>query len=594
MRDAEKVLEIIRSRGERGLPLEDVYRQLYNPDLYLRAYGRLYRNAGAMTRGVTEETVDGMSLRKINALIEAIRFERFRWTPVRRILIPKANGKMRPLGIPTWSDKVLQEVMRSILEAYYEPRFSPQSHGFRPQRGCHTALMQLQRNWTGVKWFIEGDIKGFFDNIDHAIMLTILREKIRDNRFLRLVEGLLTAGYLEEWNFRPTHSGTPQGGVISPILSNIYLDKLDQFVEKDLIPRFTRGKLRKSHRQYYLLNARVTNHIKVGKLEKANELRRLRDQFPCSDPMDPGYRRLRYVRYADDFILGYVGTKSESETIKGEIRDFLRDHLNLELSDEKTLITNAKTEKARFLGYDIGTMYNDTRRAVNNRIDLRLPLSVLGSACRRYYKGDKVHHRPELVKDSDFDIVTRFGQEYRGFVHYYAYASNRFWCRQLRWVARSSLLKTLANKHRSSVARMSKLYTNKLIAKNGLVYRCLQVVIQREGKEPLVATFGGIPLVREWRVDLMDGPVDLTQISRTELVQRLLADECEYCGGRDKVEVHHVRKLADLNTKGRKSLPTYKKMMIARKRKTLVLCEKCHDDLHAGRLDGRLVVHDGT
>jgi retron-type reverse transcriptase len=163
MRNAETILTIIRESGKKGQNLEDVYRQLYNPDLYLRAYGRIYRNAGAMTKGITEETVDGMSKRRIEEIIELLRNERYRWTPVRRVFIPKKNGKLRPLGIPTWSDKLLQEVMRSIMEAYYEPQFSPVSHGFRPELGCHTALRDIFCTWNGTICFIEGDIKGCLD-----------------------------------------------------------------------------------------------------------------------------------------------------------------------------------------------------------------------------------------------------------------------------------------------------------------------------------------------------------------------------------------------------------------------------------------------
>jgi group II intron reverse transcriptase/maturase len=223
MQNAETTLAIVHERGKRGLLLEDVYRRLYNPDLYLTAYGRIGRNAGALTKGTTDETVDGMSRRVIGKIIDLLRNEHWRWEPVRRIYIPKKDGKQRPLGIPDWSAKLLQEVMRSILNAYYEPQFSDLSHGFRPGRGCHTALRQIYCTWKGTKWFIEGDIKGCFDNIDHAILLSILREKIRDNRLLILVENLLKAGYLEQWDYRPTLSGTPQGGVITPptILQNV-------------------------------------------------------------------------------------------------------------------------------------------------------------------------------------------------------------------------------------------------------------------------------------------------------------------------------------------------------------------------------------
>jgi len=307
MRNAETILTIIRERGKKGQDLEDVYRQLYNPDLYLRAYGRIYRNAGAMTKGTTEETVDGMSRRRIEEIIELLRKERYRWNPVRRVFIPKKNGKLRPLGIPTWSDKLLQEVVRSIMEAYYEPQFSPTSHGFRPERGCHTALRDIFCTWNGTIWFIEGDIKGCFDNIDRTVMMSILREKIHDNRFLILVENLLKAGYLEQWSYRPTLSGTPQGGIVSPLLANIYLDRLDKYVEQALIPRSTRGEGRRQRPEYNRLRKR----IRKLQAERAPEaiLEPLCKEFRTlvsTDPFDPTYRRLKYIRYADDCAPGNV------------------------------------------------------------------------------------------------------------------------------------------------------------------------------------------------------------------------------------------------------------------------------------------------
>jgi group II intron reverse transcriptase/maturase len=240
MRSAETVLAVIYERGKQGLPLEDIYRQLYNPDLYLRAYARLYSNDGAMTRGATVETVEAMSMRKIEQIIDDLRHERYQWTPVRRAYVPKKNGKLRPLGVTSWSDKLVQEVMRLILEAYYEPQFSEHAHGFRPQRGCHTALSEITTKWTGAKWYIEGDISNCFGALDHQVMMSILREKLHDNRFLRLIQNLLQAGYLEEWRYHQTLSGCPQGGVISPILSNIYMDKLDKFVEQTLLPEYNR------------------------------------------------------------------------------------------------------------------------------------------------------------------------------------------------------------------------------------------------------------------------------------------------------------------------------------------------------------------
>jgi group II intron reverse transcriptase/maturase len=221
MQNADTLLSIYQNRGSERLPLERVYRHLFDPTLFLRAYGKIYRNFGAMTKGVTDETVDGMSLQRIHNLIGLLKAERFEWTPVRRTEIPKENGKMRPLGIPVWSNKLVQEVLRTLLSAYYEQRFSDCSHGFRTNRGCHTALLEIKKQWTGTVWFIEGDIKGFFDNIDHTVLLDILRRDIHDGRLIRLIEGLLKAGYMEAWRFYDSLSGTPQGGIVSPLLANI-------------------------------------------------------------------------------------------------------------------------------------------------------------------------------------------------------------------------------------------------------------------------------------------------------------------------------------------------------------------------------------
>ena len=318
-RTAETVLNIIRERGKQGLPLEGIYRLLYNPDLYLRAYAKLSSNAGAMTPGATTETVDGMSLQKIDTIIEALRSERYRWTPVRRTYIPKKNRKLRPLGLPVWSDKLLKEVIRLILDAYYDPQFSDTSHGFRHNRGCHTALRDVTQKGRGTKWFIEGDISACFDRIDHTVLLTILREKIHDNRFIRLMSGLLDAGYLEDWKYNATYSGVPQGGVVSPILSNVVLDKLDQYVERELIPSYTRGKRRKAYRPYVALTFAASDARKQGNLSEARRLSREAQKIPSRDPQDPNFRRLWYTRYADDFLLGLVGTKAEAVEIKQKL-----------------------------------------------------------------------------------------------------------------------------------------------------------------------------------------------------------------------------------------------------------------------------------
>ncbi|MYC69218.1 MAG: maturase [Gemmatimonadetes bacterium] len=590
MQDAETVLSVIQDRGRRGLPLEGIYRQLYNPDLYLRAYARLYRNSGAMTRGATGETVDGMSRRKIDTIIEALRFERYRWTPVRRVQIPKSNGKKRPLGIPTWSDKLVQEVMRSLLEAYYEPQFSTRSHGFRPNRGCHTALEAVTR-WRGTKWFIEGDIAQCFDRLDHEVLLAILSEQVHDNRFLRLVRYLLKAGFLEDWRYGKTLSGTPQGGIISPLLANVYLDKLDRFVEQVLIPAHTRGKSRKTNNRHAALMVRARYREKQGNHAEARRLRQEMRRLPSVDPDDPGFRRLHYVRYADDFLLGFTGSKAEAEGIKRQLDTFLSETLNLELSSEKTLVSHATTQPARFLGFDIVAQHADEKRdqrgqrSINGKIGLRVPAEVVRERCRLYKRAGQPIHRPELLEDDDFSIVARYQTEYRGLVNYYLPAHNVSWFHQLRWVMQTSLLKTLAWKHKTTLKAAFRRYRANVLTPHG-VMRCLEVRVEREnGKKPLVARFGGIPLRRQKPAPAEDrDPRDTNFPGRNELLQRLLADECELCGSTEQVEVHHVRKLADLNTRGQRDRPLWMQTMAARRRKTLVVCRKCHTAIHHGRL----------
>lgn len=389
MQNAETVLGVLRERGRRGLPCDELYRQLFNPQLYLLAYGRIYANKGAMTPGVTQETVDGMSLGKIDRIIDAMRHERYRFAPARRVHIPKPNGKTRPLGLPTWSDKLIGEVVRLLLEAYYEPMFSDRSHGFRPGRGCHTALREVANTWTGTTWFIEGDIADCFGSLDHEVMIDTLAEKIHDGRFLRLLRNMLTAGYLEDWTWNATLSGAPQGGVASPILSNIYLHKLDFFVETVLIPEYTRGRLRARNPEYRAVEHAIARARRRGDRAEVRSLYRRLHSLPSQDPRDPGYRRLRYSRYADDTLLGFTGPKAEAEEIKQRLAAFLRDDLKLELSPDKTLITHARTQRARFLGYEIATASSDrrtrrpsgtdrrNRRSINGTVALHVPASVI-------------------------------------------------------------------------------------------------------------------------------------------------------------------------------------------------------------------------
>jgi group II intron reverse transcriptase/maturase len=587
MQNAETVLGVLRERGRRGLPCNELYRQLLNPDLYLLAYGRLYSNKGAMTPGTDGETVDGMSLGKVTRIIDALRHERYRWSPVKRVYIPKKNGKRRPLGLPSWSDKLIGEVIRLLLEAIYEPQFSDQSHGFRPGRGCHTALREVANTWKGTTWFIEGDIAQFFDRLDHQVMLDTLSEKVHDNRFLRLLRNMLQAGYLEDWIWNATLSGAPQGGVVSPILSNIYLHRLDTFVETVLIPEYTRGAARTPNPDYHKVYKAMQSARRRGDHATARVLLKQLRGMPSKDFHDPGYRRLRYCRYADDTLLGFAGPKAEAEEIKQRLGQFLLDDLKLELSEEKTLITHARTGAANFLGYQIIVQHGDRkiirgRRAVNGSIGLRVPAAVVKAKCAPFLKRGKPAHRNPLLNASDHTIVATFGSEYRGIVQYYLLAGNVARLSRLHWVMETSLLKTLAAKHRSTVSTMARKHKATITTPHG-PRKGLQASVERGGgRKPLVARFGGIPLRRQKYAVLTDRqPVQAT-IRRKELIGRLLAGRCEICKDAGEVEVHHVRSLADLTRPGRPQ-PAWAQLMATRRRKTLIVCSACHTEIHAGQ-----------
>lgn len=598
MQKAEQILQALRKLGEKRLPLTRVYRCLFSEDLFLAAYDKIARNKGALTPGVENDTVDGMNQERIRRIIEQLRNERFHFRPVRRVQIPKSSGGTRPLGVPNFSEKLVQEALRMVLEAYYEPRFRNSSHGLRPERGCHTALTSIHHEFRGVAWFIEGDIRGCFDNIDHPVLMEILSKDIQDGRLLNLIRMSLEAGYMEDWQYHRTYSGTPQGGILSPLLANIYLHELDTFVEDVLIPQNTHGERRAPNLEYYRLGYAIKCARVQGDARRVRELEQQRRQLPSQDTHDPTFRRLKYCRYADDFILGFIGLKSEAETIKAALNAFLREKLHLEMSESKTLITHARTEYAQFLGYAVSIFHADSKmtprsgtmyktRSVNGHVRLGVPYGRVFEFAKRYQRNGKPIHEAALLYYSDAEIIEVFQQRFRGVAEYYKYATDRPKLGQLKYVMEVALTKTLAHKFKTSVARIYQQYRGTYTV-NGYAYKTLQVDVPTQ-KGTRSIRWGAIPLkVVKPGVEPIDdsrrraGPLS----SRTDLIRRLQGNECELCGSQTNCDVHHIHKLADLKKRwqGRKEKPEWVKRMIALQRKTLVVCPKCHTAIHAGRL----------
>lgn len=601
MRSPERVLNSLNEHSkDSSYKFERLYRLLFNEELFYVAYQKIASNGGSTTKGSDGRSIDGMSLARIETLIASLKDESYQPHPSRRVHIPKKNGKTRPLGIPAFEDKLVQEVVRMILEAIYEGHFETTSHGFRPKRSCHTALLHIQKTFSGAKWFIEGDIKGFFDNIDHDVLVGILRERISDDRFIRLIRKFLKAGYVEDWTFHNTYSGMPQGGIVSPILANIYLDKLDKYV-KEYIRHFDMGTKRRPGKESNdLANERKRTVRKLKKVkdgtEKAALVARLkaieqeRAAFPSGDEMDGSYRRLKYIRYADDFILGVIGSKEDALRIKEDIKSFLSESLALELSEEKTLITHTG-KSAKFLGYEITVTRNNhqrrdvqgrLRRTYGKRVRLNVSMATLRDKLLEYgameikLRNGKEIWKPKcrsgLIFNDDLEILDRYNRETVGFCNYYLIANNCVVLHNFRYIMEYSMYKTFAGKYRSTVRKINKKYRlNKLFT---VKYEQQGVIKSR--------TFYKTSFKR--RTTAFNGscdiePYSIADVSRTNLTDRLKAEKCELCGATGKLIMHHVRNLKDL--KGKES---WKRLMSARKRKTIALCPSCHRLRHLGKV----------
>lgn len=594
MEKSERVLKALSDHSQSSdYKYERLYRYLFSEEMFAVAYQRIYAKQGNMTPGTDGKTIDEMSLERIERLIVSLKDESYQPHPARRVYIPKKNGKKRPLGIPSFEDKLVQEVVRLLLEAIYEGHFEGTSHGFRPHRSCHTALGMIQKSFAGAKWFIEGDIKGFFDNIDHNVLISILRERISDERFLRLIRKFLNAGYVEDWKYNKTYSGTPQGGIISPMLANIYLDKFDKYI-KEYAAKFRKGDRRSINPEYWRLNNKK-NWLKK-KLQKTSdeqirksylyEIAQLSKQMlstPHKDAMDADFRRMQYVRYADDFLISVIGSKSECETIKADITQFMREQLKLELSDEKTLITHAQ-DKAKFLGYEIFIRKSDAvkrnkdgvlKRDFNGAVVLTLNSAVIQKKLTEYnalevrnIDGKDIwwsKPRRYMTPMKPEDILAQYNAETRGLYNYYSLAANvSKECASFAFIMKMSMFKTLGWKLNTSARKVRQKYQKDkdfVIPYNDAKGKQKYRVFYNEGFKKRNAQFD---------VDYDKLPQTM-YVPYPSLVERLKDGRCELCGKEGKVVMHHVRTLTKL-----KGNNEWEKLMLKRHRKTLVICEDCN------------------
>jgi len=598
-------LEALGTISQQGKRLNGLFRLMENPMLWHEAYANIYANHGALTKGVDEVTLDGFSQQRVASIIAQLRAGTYRFKPVRRTYIQKANGKKRPLGVSSGDDKLVQEVVRIILGRIYEPVFEDSSHGFRPGRSPHTALQQIREEWTAVKWLVDMDLQSYFDTIPHDVLIALLEKKIEDKRFIYLIKAMLDAGYLENWTYHTTYSGVPQGSIVSPILANVVLHELDLFMEI-LKERFETGKRRKANKDYIHYSNKInrlrrkydTLKGKEGNKEKLQEIKRViqqlkqrRRKFPSSDPFDEEYKRLYYCRYADDFGVGIIGSKADAEAVRQQIKQYVEGTLKLTVSEEKSHIRHGK-EGVMFLGYWIKTYTGNrivkvkrgkrhfTFESVNERLQLQIPPEKLLKFCisKRYgnYNTGKTRHKQDLVNLSDAEIILAYNAELRGWANYYALALNaKRDMNKLAYLWWQSLLKTLARKHKTTVNKTAK----RLKTDDGYA-----LIVKGEKKTRVIRVFRlkdlKPPTLKDSHVDIQPNVFALT-LSRSELIRRLNAERCEYCGTVEgPFEVHHIRRMKDVEH----GKQLWQKVMASRNRKTLILCLQCHHLLHAGKL----------
>ncbi|MBA1241098.1 nicotine oxidoreductase [Pseudomonas kunmingensis] len=577
-----------------------IYRLMFKEDLYIAAYEKIKSKPGNMTAGADGTTLDEFSIRTIKNIIDKMKNESFSFRGARRVLIPKANGKTRALSVAPPTDKVVQEVMRMILEAIFEPTFSNNSHGFRSGKSCHTALKQIRKNWSGVTWIIEGDIKGCFDNIDHEKLIGELAKRIKDERFINLVRKALNAGYFEDGAFFTGEIGTPQGSIISPILANIFMHQLDRKAEaiieeneigedgkKAINPVYKKIQSRRAYLQKSLEKREGADREATIAEIKALEKQLL--DTPSNLIASNGFIRVKYVRYADDWVIGVNGPKELAEKIRAEIGVFLST-TGLELSLEKTHIRHAKTESAKFLGttFRVGSASPKIMKVRRNGTTFKkrvagwtpLMYAPIGDIIKRLHaKGFcDPEGKPTAINKwiylDDTQIVEQVGAVWRGISNYYSFVDGFAKLSRIQFILQHAAAKTLAAKHRSS--------RSKVFSKHGAN---LRFRVRNEAGE--VVKTVSFPLVKSWKSSpdrFKTNEVDINFLERNLRLRTRskLGSLCVICGSGDRVAMHHVKHIRKLG----KEVKGFNRVMAILNRKQIPVCHECHHKIHSGKYDG--------
>lgn len=581
------------------------YNDIVSMEALTRALNRTKTNKIPGIDGISKKEFDPEQLIK---LAHELKSQKYRPKPTKRVGIPKPNGGTRYLGLSSQRDKVVQASLLVALEEVLEPTFSQLSFGFRKRLGCHHALKEIKMKWQNVVWVINIDISKFFDTIHHDILIRKVSQYC-DQATTELVIKLIKAGYVDIFNLANSEErltkGTPQGSLISPILSNLYLDELDKFVEQQLLKVWNRGDSRPMSNEYRK-HTQLSDEDKEflakfpelrDEVIKVKHNRWVKQGLPSKELGDPNFRRLHYVRYADDFILGYVGPKEEAEKITMRIKEFLHEHLSLETNPDKSTIKHASERGIKYLGVYLRYLPNNRLRINSssekgdvkllkatsyNSAQLRAPIVELMEKAvnKGYAKRSKsgIARATACIKMSsleDEQIVNRFSKIIRGILEYYSCVNSRSDLWNVIALYKKSCALTLAHKHKlRSANEVFKRYGPKLKVSNPL---------GKGTTELYYPTTLGTKIDFKTRKDnitmelLNESPL---QGSYMQNPKTSLVCQFEGCKATEKLEEHHTNPLRNIS----KQLTAFEKSLIAKKRKTITLCQEHHKTLHGKRV----------